>query len=85
MVKEKKSSVSPLVLKFLTSNVWGFCPHQPIFQFSGHQLNVPQFTYDTNNLELAQIPQFKSSVPQDCPLLNLRCQSQVQVVTRASD
>ena len=82
MVREKNSCFSS---SFNTSDTkcMGFSPATT--NVSILRLNVLPFSYDTKNMELVQIPQFKSSVPQDCPLLSLRCQSQVQAVTCAWD
>lgn len=59
--KEKLLFFHNLLSVLMTADMCGFFPHQTFLQ----HLNYP---------EVAQTPQFKSSVPQDCPTHALQCQ-----------
>ena len=67
IVTKRKTSISLYTHNTPDTKCVGF-PHQSIFQVSlvSPQLDVLQFNYDINYLQLAQAPQVKESVPQSC-------------------
>lgn len=50
-------------------------------QFSGHQLGVLQFSFNTNYLGRAQTLRVKGMVPQIAPTPGTRCKSQIVTCT----